>query len=88
VSVTPATPAVTIDTMAKVNGTTLYIFAAVSQPGSTMASFRIAGMTGDAMATVVGESRTVPVTAGAFSDSFAANGVHIYALDLATVTCP
>jgi hypothetical protein len=87
VSVTPATPAVTIDTMTKVGGTKLYVFAAVSQPGTTMANFMIAGMTGDAVATVVGESRTLPITAGAFSDDFAANGVHIYSVDLVTITC-
>jgi hypothetical protein len=88
VSVTPLQSAVTIDTMVKANGSSLYIFSAVSQPGSTMASFTIHGMTGNAMATVVGENRTAAITAGKFSDAFAANAVHIYTFDLATVTCP
>jgi hypothetical protein len=52
-----------------------------------MGSFTVAGMTGNAVATVVGENRTVEVTAGTFSDAFAANGVHIYKIDLSTITC-
>jgi hypothetical protein len=34
------------------------------------------------------ENRTVPVNRGAFSDTFAANAVHLYAIDLSTVSCP
>jgi predicted amino acid-binding ACT domain protein len=45
-------------------------------------------MSGGGTATVVGEDRTVNVTAGKFSDAFAANGVHIYQIDLAAATCP
>jgi hypothetical protein len=45
-------------------------------------------MTGTGKATVVSEGRSVDVVGGKFSDEFAANGVHIYQLDLATVTCP
>ena len=45
-------------------------------------------MTGDGVATVVGESRTVNIAAGKFSDAFAANDVHIYEIDLAAATCP
>ena len=45
-------------------------------------------MTGNGVATVVGENRTLPVTAGKFSDAFAANGVHIYTINLSAVTCP
>ena len=37
---------------------------------------------GNATATVIGENRTLPVTAGSFSDSFAdGNAVHIYRID-------
>ena len=37
---------------------------------------------GNATATVLGENRTLPVTAGSFSDSFAdGNAVHIYRID-------
>jgi hypothetical protein len=74
--------------MAKANGKSLYIFSAVSRSGTTTASYAIAGMTGSGVATVVGENRTVAVKAGQFSDAFAANSVHIYRIDMSTVTCP
>jgi hypothetical protein len=87
VKVTSASSTTTIDTMVKANGTTLYIFSAVSRAGTTMGSYAIQGMTGSATATVVGENRTVSVKAGQFSDAFAANDVHIYSIDLSKVTC-
>lgn len=88
VTVTTSPSAVTVDTMVKASGTSLYIFSAVSLAGTTMADFSVTGMTGNAVATVVGESRTVAITGGKFSDAFAANGVHIYKVDLSTATCP
>jgi hypothetical protein len=45
-------------------------------------------MSGGGLATVAGESRTVEIAAGRFSDAFAANDVHIYQIDLTTATCP
>jgi hypothetical protein len=45
-------------------------------------------MSGGGVATVAGESRTVEIVAGRFSDAFAANDVHIYQIDLTTATCP
>ena len=37
---------------------------------------------GNATATVLGENRTIPVSAGSFTDSFAdGNAVHIYRID-------
>jgi hypothetical protein len=87
VTVMSSSSTVTIDSMVKANGTSLYVFSAVSRTGTATGSFSVAGMTGDAVATVVGENRTVPVTAGQFSDSFAANGVHIYQIDLASAVC-
>ncbi len=44
-------------------------------------------MTGGGTATVVGENRTVTITAGKFSDAFAANDVHIYQIDLGAARC-
>jgi hypothetical protein len=79
---------VPVDTMVKAHGTSLYVFSAVSRKGTTTASFTVDGMTGDGMAKVLGENRTVAVTGGKLSDDFAANAVHIYVLDLSTVTCP
>ena len=78
---------VQVDTMTKVNGSTVWIFAAVARAGTTSATFSIAGMTGNGVATVVGESRTVPVSKGSLTDAFAANGVHIYTVDLSQATC-
>jgi hypothetical protein len=88
VSVASSNPAAPIDTMVKAKGQTLYVFAAISRAGTATGSFTIAGMSGGGVATVVGESRTVKVTAGKFSDPFAASGVHIYQIDLTAATCP
>ena len=85
---TKSASSVQVDTMVKASGTSLYIFSAVSRAGAATASYAIAGLTGDCIATVVGESRTLGVTAGRFTDSFAANSVHIYRIDLSTVICP
>lgn len=87
VTVVSSNTAAPIDLLVKANGTTLYVLSAISRAGTTMGSFTVAGMTGNAVATVVGENRTVDVTAGQFTDAFAANGVHIYKIDLSTVTC-
>jgi hypothetical protein len=76
-----------VDVMVKAGGTALYVFAAVSRAGTAAAKFSVTGLTGNGTASVVGESRTIDVTAGTFSDDFAANGVHIYRIDLAAVTC-
>jgi hypothetical protein len=87
VTVTSSNTAAPVDTMVKANGKSLYVFSAVSRKGSTMASYAITGMTGNAVAKVVGENRTVDVKAGKFSDAFADNDVHIYVVDLSTATC-
>jgi hypothetical protein len=87
VTVTGSNATAPIDTMVKASGTSLYVFSAISRTGTTMGSFAVPGLTGKAVATVVGENRTIDVTGGMFSDSFAANAVHIYKIDLAAVTC-
>ena len=87
-TVSSSNPDAPIELMVKAHGQTLYLFAAISRPGTATGGFLIAGMSGDAMATVLGESRSFLVTAGAFEDAFAANDVHIYQIDLTAVTCP
>jgi hypothetical protein len=77
----------TVDTMVKANGTSLYVFSAISRDGTATSKYAITDMTGNGVATVVGESRTIDIVAGTFSDTFAANGVHIYQIDLSTATC-
>ncbi len=88
VTVESSASAVPVDTMVKATGTTLYVFSALSRAGTAPASYTIEGMTGDGVATAIGESRSIPVKAGKFSDAFAANGVHLYSIDLSAVTCP
>jgi hypothetical protein len=88
VSVASSNSAAPIDLMVKANGQTLYVFAAISRAGTAIGSFTIAGMSGGGVATVVGESRTVKVATGKFSDSFAASDVHVYQIDLTAATCP
>jgi hypothetical protein len=88
VSVTSSDANVPVDAMVKATGSTLTVFSAVARSGTTNASFAIAGMAGDVTATVVGENRSVAVKAGAFSDAFAENTVHIYRVDLSAATCP
>jgi hypothetical protein len=87
VDVTSSDASAPIDAMVKASGTSIYVFAAISRAGTATGSFQVEGMTGSGTATVVGESRTVPITAGAFTDSFAANDVHIYQVDFATIAC-
>ena len=87
-SLVSVSSSVEVDLMAKASGTSLYVFAAIARAGATSATFTVAGLTGNATAEVVGENRTVPVTAGAFTDAFAANDAHVYEIDLSTVTCP
>src|SRR5581483_5008089 len=76
-----------VDIMVKTHGTSIYVFAAVSRTGSTSGSFTLQGVTGSGTATVIGESRTVPITHGAFTDTFTANAVHIYQIDFAAIHC-
>jgi hypothetical protein len=87
VTVTSSNTSAPIDTMVKANGTSIYVFSAISRAGTATASYVVGGMTGDAAAKVVGENRTVNVTGGKFSDSFAANAVHVYQIDFAAATC-
>ena len=87
VSVSSSNAAAPIDTMVKASGSKLYVMSAISRTGTTMGSFTITGMTGSAVATVLGENRTVNVTKGHFTDAFAANDVHVYVIDLSTATC-
>jgi hypothetical protein len=88
VSVTSSNASAPLDVLVKANGTSLYIFAAISRQGTTTGTFAIHGMSGRASAIVIDENRTVPVAAGQFTDDFAANAVHLYQVDLSMVACP
>lgn len=55
-----------------------YIIAANSRDDAVTVEFNHAGRAGDVE--VLGESRTVPMVDGMFSDTFAARAVHLYAV--------
>lgn len=88
VTVSSSNASAPIDTMVKASGSKLYVMSAISRTGTATGTFGITGMTGSAVATVVGENRTVKVTKGSFTDAFAANDVHVYVIDLSTAACP
>jgi hypothetical protein len=87
VGVTSSNSAAPVDTMIKADGQVLCIIAAIARSGTTTATFTIAGMTGNATATVRGEGRSVNVVGGKLTDDFAVNAVHIYEIDLDSATC-
>lgn len=77
-TVASSSSTVPIDLMVKRQGGALHVFAVAMRPGATHATFTLRdGRSGTA--TVIGESRTVPVVAGSFADDFAADyAVHLY----------
>jgi hypothetical protein len=98
VTVTSSNANAPIDVMVKAHGTSLDVFSAISRAGTALGSFTVHGLTGNGVASVVGENRTVDIASGTFSDMFAANsppdagggrvGAHVYRIDLSNVTCP
>ena len=67
--------------MAKWDGQNFYVFAGSSDNVASTGSFTIPCV-GNASAIVLGENRTVPVTAGSFTENFAdGNAIHIYRID-------
>jgi hypothetical protein len=72
--------AVPVDFMVKRAAGTLYLFAVAMRPGATQATFTLRGLQ-SGTATVIGESRTIPIAGGNFQDAFAADyAVHLYRL--------
>ena len=71
-----ASASASVRAMTKLHNGTHYIFAGSRQNVASTATFSVAsGQT----ATVVGEGRSIPITNGRFTDSFAnGNAVHIY----------
>jgi hypothetical protein len=87
VDVSSSNSAASIDSMVKTNGNSIYVFAAIARHGTATGTFTINGMSGSGIVDVVDENRTLPVTAGKFTDAFAANGTHVYKIDMSAVTC-
>ena len=89
-----------VDTMIREKDGAIYVFAARVtepdpiagakytgvEPASITVSFAISGLTGSTAVTVVDEGRTITLTDGKFTDSFAKNAVHIYEITGAGVT--
>ena len=68
--------------VAKWNGQNLYVLAGSAENGGPFQSQFSIPCVGNATATVLGENRTVPITSGSWSDTFAdGNAVHIYRID-------
>lgn len=77
-TVSSGNSAVPVDLMVKRQGGALYLFAAAMRPGNTHVHFTLSGVSTGTV-TVLGESRTLQVTNGAFEDDFAADyAVHLY----------
>ena len=67
---------------ARWDGQNLHVLAGSGANGGPFQSQFSIPCVGNATATVLGENRTVPITAGAWSDTFAdGNAVHIYRVD-------
>ena len=80
VTVSSSNPDSPIATMLKRQGGETYLFAMGARPGGeTTATFKLRDC-GDLRATVLGESRTIPVAGGIFQDRFADYQVHLYKL--------
>jgi hypothetical protein len=73
----------TVRVMAKFSDGGHYVFAGSTQHAASTATFTLAGVT-SGTASVVGESRTISITGGQFSDNFAdGNAIHIYQINAA-----
>ena len=69
-----------VEVMVKWDGANFYVFAGARRGAATM-TFSLPCM-GAATATRLGESGTIPVAGGSFTDEFAdKNTVHIYRVD-------
>ena len=67
--------------VAKWDGEHLYVLAGSMENAASTANFSLSCV-GNATATVLGESRSLPVANGAWSDAFAdGNAIHIYRID-------
>lgn len=78
VRVSSSASEVPVEAMVKRRDGTTYVFAVGMRGGTTTATFTVAGLTGNANAEVLGESRTIEVRDGVFKDDFAPWDVHLY----------
>lgn len=81
VTVAASNAAVPIDTMVKRAGPATYLFAVAMRAGETDATFEVTCLPAGAVATELGDSRAIPVSAGTFSDHFTDYQVHLYRIE-------
>jgi len=74
-------PSVPIEALVKRYAGSLYVFAVSMRGEDATATFKLARLTANASARVLGEERVVEVSGGTFRDSFAPWGVHVYQID-------
>jgi hypothetical protein len=72
---------VPVDLMTRERDGYLYIFAVVMRNEAATAEFTIPGL-GNSIATVLGESRSVPIQSGILRDSISGYGVRLYRIPL------
>lgn len=77
-TVKSANAAAPIEAIVKRHGTDTYVFAVAMRPGESTATFSLASGSVPRQVEVLGESRTLPLEGGKFSDSFQAWDVHLY----------
>lgn len=77
-SVETSNAEVPVECLVKRHGGATYLFAVGMRDGTTTASFKIAGLSGAAKATVLGEDRTVDVADGVLKDEFKPWDAHLY----------
>jgi len=71
-------PNVPVATMVKRKDDATYLFAVAMREGRTKAQFTVKNLSGDQSIEVLGESRTLTGTGGAFEDDFQPWDVHLY----------
>ena len=70
-----------VRTMAKFHDNKYYVFAGSKENRASTPTLSLSGVD-SGTATVIGENRTIPISNGRFSDSFAdGNAIHIYRID-------
>lgn len=77
-------PAAPVDVLVKQHGDHLYVFAACMRDETTTATFTVSGIGLDGPAEVIDEGRSLPLSGGAFQDTFGPLDVHLYRVPLAT----
>jgi hypothetical protein len=81
VTVTLSNSAVPVDTMLKRYGGATYLFAVAMRAGDSNATFEVTCLAQSATATVLDESRSLPVIAGSFTDHFSDYQAHLYRIE-------